>query len=86
MGQIVDKAASLCQSNELGPPRTISNDRHTYTRAQLWQLYDGNFQIIMSTYFFRSHHKYLPGEMSVCRDNVLIRAHERPRVYTCMLV
>lgn len=59
MGQIVDKAASLRQSNELGPPRTISKGRRTDT--QRGQLYDGNFQIIISTYFFRSDHKCLPG-------------------------
>lgn len=51
MGQIVDKAVSLCQSNELGPTRTISRKRkthiHTHTRIQLWQLDIGNHHIII---------------------------------------
>lgn len=53
MGQIVDKAASLCQSNELGPTRSISTEEeretHTHANTQLWQLDVGNHQIIIFT-------------------------------------
>lgn len=47
MGQIVDKAASLCQSNELRPTPSISREIEIHT--QLWQLDDGNHQIIIFT-------------------------------------
>lgn len=54
MGQIVDKAASLCQSNELRPTPSISREIEIHT--QLWQLDDGNHQIIIFTQWVRTNH------------------------------
>lgn len=78
MGQIVDKAASLCQSNELGHTRSI-RERETHT--QLWQLDDGNHQIIIFTQEVRTNHQYLPGQMDACKWDMLMEAHEHAYVF-----
>lgn len=46
MGQIVDKAASLCQSNELGPTRSISTERERDTPSC------GNYMLAIFRLFF----------------------------------
>lgn len=79
MGQIVDKAASPRQCNELGPLHTISKGRRADT--QRGQLYHGNFQIIISTYFFRSDHKCLPGLSGACMGDMVMGAHS---ALTCL--
>lgn len=50
MGQIVDKAASLCQSNELGSTRSISTERCTHPTVAIicWEISDYYFLHVTS--------------------------------------
>lgn len=58
MGQIVDKAASLRRSNELGPPRTIS-------KAGAQTHSGGNYMMAISRLLFL--HISLGQIINVCR-------------------